>query len=122
MTQSLNLAEYVNPQVIFSGQQADTTEDTLFTCPANSTAIIKHGTVCNTSSSSVNVSISVLRSGQATGTGQHHVISAYPLAAGDTLSLTDYLGECCLQPGDFITAQASVAAAVDIVLSGVVSS
>lgn len=99
---------------------ADTNEDLLYTCPFASAAVIKHGTICNTSTASVNVSISVLRSGQAQGTGQHRIISNYPLAAGDTLSLHDYLAECCLQPGDAITAQASAAGVADVILSGVV--
>jgi hypothetical protein len=105
--------------VLFSGQLGDTNEDTLYTAPASSSAIIKHGTLCNVSAGAVTVSVNVLRSGQATGTATHRMISAYPLAAGDTLPLADFMKDLSLGPGDFITAQASAAGAVVIVLSGV---
>jgi hypothetical protein len=110
------------PKVLFSGQLGDVNEDVIYAPAAAHSAIIKSGSVCNTSGAPVIVNVSVLQSGQATGTATHRVISGYSLAAGDTLSLKDYLAGVCLGPGDQITAQASVTAVVDVVLSGIENS
>jgi len=109
------------PKVLYSGQLTDTTEDVLYTAPTPGSAVLKHGTACNISAGVVNLSLSILRSGQTLGTGAHRVINGYQLAAGDTLSLADFIAGCCLGPGDFIAAQGSVANALDIVISGVES-
>lgn len=112
-------ASHASPKVLVSQQMADVTEDTVYTAPAGGAATLKHGTVCNSSGGAANVSLSILKSGQATGGGQHRVISQYALAAGDTLPLGDYIGDAQLGPGDFVTVQASVANAIDVVISGV---
>jgi hypothetical protein len=117
--QDITKAAAITPKVFFSGQLGDVNEDTLYTVPAASSAIIRQGTICNVTGATVSVSLNVMRSGQATGTLTHRVISAYPLAAGDTLSLADYVKGLTLGAGDFLTAQASSSAAIVIVLSGV---
>lgn len=112
-------ATHASPKVLASQQMADTTEDTVYTAPATGSAVLKHGTVCNVSGSTATVSVAVLKSGTATGSGQHRVLNAYPLAAGDTLPLGDYIDGCCLGPGDFVTVTAGTANAIDVILSGV---
>lgn len=110
------------PKILYSGQLAATTDATLYTVPTSGSTVIKHGTVCNISASSVTITaISVVPSG-GTASGVHRVVSGYVLAANDTLSLTDYLAGCCLSAGDSIHAQAATAAALDIIITGVENS
>lgn len=111
-------AVHMDPKVLYSGQLADAADHLLYAPAAGASAIVKHGTVCNVSGASVNVTVRVIPSGGSVD-GSHTVISAYPLAAGDTLPLGDYLDGCCLGPGDAVHVQASAGGAVDVVLSGV---
>ncbi len=108
------------PKVLCSMQLSATTATTVYTVPAGSSAIVKHGVACNTGTASCNVTVSVVPSG-GTADATHRVLSAFPLGAGDSLSLADYLGEANLGPGDFISAQASIAAVLDVILTGVES-
>lgn len=107
-------------QVLFSGQLATTAATTIYTVPSSKTVKIAQGTVCNTSGSTVNVTVSVLKSGD-TADGTHAVISAYPLAAGDTLALKDYLGGAMLAEAEAISVTVSTANVVDVVITGAVS-
>lgn len=111
-----------SPRVLYSGQLADTNEDTLYTAPAGGSCVLRHGTLTNVTGAAVNISLSILKAGQTAGSGQHRILYNYALPAGDTLSLLDYLGGACLGPGDFVTGAASVASAIDVVISGVENS
>lgn len=51
-----------------------------------------------------------------------HLVLSYPLAPGDTLSLTSFLAGMNLGPGDAIYVGASVANAINVSITGVVSS
>lgn len=106
---------------ILCSLQVGTGEQTVYTVPPNSTVRVSHGTLCNTSGATVTVSLSLLPSG-ATVDATHRVISVYPLAAGDTVSLRDYLDGHMMAPGDFISVNASAAGTIDVILSGTVSS
>lgn len=120
MAQNLIGVTSMLPKVLCSTQLSATTATTVYTAPAGSSAIVKHGVACNTSAAPVNVTLSIVPSG-GTVDGTHRVISAFPLAAGDSLPLGPYIGGANLGPGDFISAQASVANVLDIVLTGVES-
>lgn len=118
MSQNLLQVTSMLPQVLVTQQDASG-EQTVYTCPASSTVKITQGTICNTSGAAVTTSVAVVRSG-GTADGTHRVIAGYPLAAGDTLPLRDYLLGVQLGPGDFISVNCSVGSAVDVVLCGVV--
>lgn len=107
-------------QILYSGQVATTSATTLYTVPSGKTVKITSGTICNASASSVNVSLSVLKSGD-TVDGTHLVLSTYPLAAGDTLPLKDYLGGALLAEAEAISVTVSTGAVIDVVLTGAVS-
>jgi len=107
-------------QILYSGQLSTTSATTVYAVPASTTVKIASGTVCNTSASTVNVTVALLKSGD-TADGTHSVISVYPLAAGDTLPLRDYLGGAMLATGEAISVTASTANVVDVVLTGAVS-
>lgn len=107
-------------QILFSGQLTTTSATSVYTVPASKTAKITQGTVCNTSGSAVTVSVSLLKSGD-TADGTHAVISGYSLAAGDTLSLKDYLGGALLAEGEAVSVTAGTANVLDVVLTGAVS-
>lgn len=102
--------------VLYSGLLTTTAATQVWTTPSAVVAV-SHGTICNTSTLSVTVSLSVLPPG-ATVDGTHVAISNYSLAAGDTLSLKDYLAGATLGYGDSIWVTASAANAVTVVLSG----
>lgn len=107
-------------QILYSGQLATTTATSVYTVPANTTAKVATGTACNTSTSAVTVSVSLHKVGD-TADGTHRVISAFSLAAGDSLSLTDYIGGAMLAEGESISITAGTANAIDVVLTGAVS-
>jgi hypothetical protein len=108
-------------QILYSGQLSTTSATTVYTVPASTTAKVSQGTLCNTSASAVLVTLSLLKSGD-TADGTHTVISAYSLAAGDTLALKDYIGGAMLATGEAISVTASTANVIDVVITGAVSS
>lgn len=108
-------------QILYSGQLSSTSATSIYTVPASKTAKVSSGTMCNTSGSAVNVSLSLLKSGD-TSDGTHAVVSSYSLAAGDTLSLKDYLGGALLAENEAISVTVGTANAVDVVITGAVSS
>jgi hypothetical protein len=108
-------------QALLASQQVGSTNETaIYTVPANKAVKLAQGSLCNTTSAPVTVSLSLVPSG-GTADGTHRVIASYSLAAYDTLPLGDYLGGHMLGPGDFISVQASAATAVTVVISGAVS-
>lgn len=109
-------------QILYSGQIAGTSATTIYTVPSSPDRTVKvaSGTICNTSASPVNVSLSVLKVGDSVD-GTHLVLATYPLAAGDTLPLKDYLGGLMLATGEAISITVSTGAVIDVVLSGTVS-
>lgn len=100
--------------VLYSGQPGAGTT-TVYTCPAATTTKLTQGSLCNTTSAAVTVSLSLHQAGQAVD-GTHRVINNYVLAANDTLPLADYLGGHMLGPGDFVSVV--LVAGVSVVLSG----
>ena len=115
------LLTHMYGQLLYSGQLSTTSATSVYTVPASTTAKITQGTLCNTSGAIVNVTVALLKSGD-TADGTHTVISAYPLAAGETLALKDYLAGHMLATGEAISVTASTANVIDVVISGAVSS
>lgn len=118
-TQNLFGASSGLPQVLVSHWLA-ASETTQYTCPANSSVKIAGARLTNTTGSAVTVSVSVVKSGDTAGPS-NRVLSSYSLAAGDGIIL-DELKDLFLGPGDFVSAIASGATAVSLVMSGVVFS
>jgi hypothetical protein len=108
-------------QILFSGQLSTTAATTLYTVPSNTTTKVATMTLCNTTGAAVAVTVHMLKVGD-TADGTHSVISGYNLGAGDTLSLRDYLGGAMLASGEIIAVTAGTANAVDVVITGAVSS
>jgi hypothetical protein len=108
-------------QILYSGQLSTTTATAVYTVPSGKTVKVAQGSICNTSTAAVLVSVSLLKSGD-TADGTHAVISGYSLAAGDTLALKDYLGSAMLAEAEAISVTAGTANAVDVVITGAVSS
>jgi hypothetical protein len=107
-------------QILYSGRIAGTSAVSVYTVPTGKTVKVATGTVCNTSGSAVNVTVGLLKSGD-TADGTHEVIHTYPLAAGDTLSLTEHIGGAMLNEGEAVSVTAGTGAALDVVLTGAVS-
>lgn len=108
-------------QILYSGQLSTTAATTLYTVASNTTTKVATMTLCNTTGSAVTVTVQLLKVGD-TADGTHAVISGYSLGAGDTLSLRDYLGGAMLATGEVISVTAGTASAVDVVITGAVSS
>lgn len=106
--------------VLYSNQLADTSATTIYTAPASSGVKIASLALHNTSAAAVTVSVSVVPTG-GTAAATNRVISGYSLAAGDTLSLADYLGGAFLGEGDFISVTAGTGAVLNAVLTGTVA-
>lgn len=66
------------------------------------------------------VSVSLHQVGQALD-GTHRVVAGYSLAAGDSLSLKDYLGGAFLAEGEFVSVQSGTANVLTMILTGAVS-
>lgn len=123
MANNIMAAATAAPQVLVSQQlaAAETTQYTSPTSPSTASGTkIATATLTNTSGAAVTVSLSVLKVGQ-TADGTHRVLSGYSLAAGDSIALSELVG-VFLGPGDFVSAIASAATSVTLVMSGVVFS
>jgi hypothetical protein len=118
-TQNLMDATSALPQVLVTSQLT-TSEATYYTGPANSAVKISSARLTSTSGSAVTVSISLVKTGGTAG-NSNRVLSSYSLAAGDGTDLPE-LKDAFLGPGDFISAIASSATSVTLVVSGVVFS
>lgn len=111
---------------VLVSQQLAATETTQYTAPATiSSAPLKlvriaNATLTNTSASPVTVSVSLVKSGGTAG-ASNRILAAYALSAGDSLPLSMLAGHF-LGAGDFISAIASTAAVVALVISGAVVS
>lgn len=104
------------PQILVS-QQVGTVDAAVYTVASSTSATVASASICNVTASPVNVSVSLVKAGTALGDATHRVLSTYPLAANDTLDLTMIRG-ALLGSGDMISAFASTAAAVDLVVTG----
>lgn len=105
--------------MILCSVQSPTGEAPVYVCPLGRQATITTGSVCNISASAVTVSVSVVPFGAAVD-NTHRVVSNYSIAAGDTLSLDDYIAGSVLAAGDLVSVNASAGTAIDVVLSGTV--
>lgn len=117
MTTNLMSGTSIVPKLLVSTQIASTSATTVYTVPALTTVKLSQGSLCNTSGSAVNVSLSLVPSGGTADT-THRVVSVFSLPAGDTLSLRDYIAGHFMGPADFISVTCSASGAVDVVISG----
>lgn len=115
----INVASMVR-RVLASGQLSATTATTIYTVPATSEAKVGSFSLTNVTASVVPVTVAVVPSG-GTLDATRTVLSAYPLAAGDTISHKDALSALdglILEGGALISITAGTAAAVNYLLSG----
>lgn len=118
MSTNLLAATTVTPKVLASTRIGATSATTVYTVPASTTAKIAQGSICNSSASAVNVSLSIVPAGGSVD-GTHLVVSTYSLAAGDTLPLLGYIGGAMLGPSDFVSVTVSTINVIVVVLTGV---
>lgn len=107
-------------KILASGQLAGTSNTTVYTVPALSAVKIASATLTNISGAAVTVSVSVVPSGGTVDT-THRVVSAYSLAPSDSTLLMEFMG-ALLDAGAFISVSASAGAAINYLITGVVSS
>ncbi len=103
---------------LYAGTLSGTSQVTLYTVGASKSCKVSTVTLCNVSANTVSATFCVVPSGGTAGAA-NAVVYVYTMAAGDTLSLTPYVGGAMLGEGDFISAQASVTAALTVIATGV---
>lgn len=108
--------------ILASSQVANaTTDTTIYTVPGTTTAVkIVTFSLTNRSGNAVTVTVSVVPLGGALD-GTHVVMSAFPLAAGDSTKVTEVEG-ALLDAGAFISVNVSAAASINYLLTGTVAS
>lgn len=107
-------------KVLVSAQCTIAGNNTVYTVPALSAVKISSACLCNTTSSAVTVSVSLVPSGGTAGV-TNRVVNAYSLAANDSMVLTEILG-AMLDAGASINVNTSTANAVNAAITGAVSS
>jgi hypothetical protein len=122
MANNLMAATTAAPSVLVS-QQLASSETTQYTSPTGSTnsgTKIASAVIANTNAvggASVTVSISIVKVSGTAGAA-NRVLPAFTLVAGDDYVLGELAGQF-LGPGDFISALASTASVVSLVVSGI---
>jgi|SRR5687767_12829321 len=98
--------------------QVGVTDTTIYTCPASTSAVIKKIAIVNTSGTDRTVKINHVPSGGSVGPTNVILNTTTILAGGGA---TDDDAILLLQAGDFISAIASAAGAITVVLYGIES-
>lgn len=93
----------------------------VITAASNTAVKIGAAVICNITGGNINVTIGICPNAVTPGDTQA-VVFDYPLAAGDSLPLWDYLGDQYLGEGDSVIAKASANNAVVFSATGVVFS
>ena len=121
-TVNLMNATSMKETLFVSGQLTTTSASTVYTVPSNSGIKLSAAALCNTSSATVSITgLHIVPSGGSAST-TNKIVHSYSLAAGDTLSLTNYLGGMMLGDGDSIAVQVGTANAVNVIISGAIAS
>lgn len=111
-------------KILASGQVAGTGATTVYTVPGSSAVKVATCSLTNITASAVTVTVAVVPSG-STNDGTHTVLSAYSLAANDTISAQDVLSALTglmLDAGATVQVTAGTATSIDYLLTGAVSS
>jgi hypothetical protein len=103
----------LTPAVLYSGGQLTTSPAALFTCPANTKAVLTPSTFANLDTVARVLTVYLVRAGQTAGAA-NTLIPGVTIAAGDSL-VPDELPGQTLGVGDSIQAKADVAATITCV-------
>lgn len=106
----------VTARALFSAKQAESTETTQYTAPANTRTIIDKFTATNTSGAAATLTVRIVPSG-GSASASNTIISARSVAPGTTELCADMVTHI-LNPGDFISTLASAASSITIRASG----
>jgi len=105
-------------KVLASTRLSTTSATAVYTVGASKCAKVSTGSLCNVSTTAaVTVTVELVQSG-GTADGTHCVLSGYSLAAGDTLSLAEFIAGHMLGEGDFISVTAGTANVLCVVITG----
>lgn len=115
------IAAQAHPGVLVSEQLAAAGEQVVYTCPPNCAARVSFASLANISGAVVTCGFGVARSGAGLDNTHKVLPETTSIAAGAAEPIN--VGEgIWLGDGDSITANPGTAAAIDVVLSGVVYS
>lgn len=103
-------------RALVNSKQAESSETTQYTAPANTRTIVDKMTATNTTGGAVTLTTRLVASGGTAG-ASNSVMSAQSIAAGATYLCPEVSGHV-LNPGDFISTLASAATSITIRVSG----
>lgn len=106
--------------ILFVGQLG-TANTTAYTVPANTGIKVATCACVNVSGAAANLTLWLQPAAVSTADATNRLISAYPVTAGSTVILDAVVG-AFLGAGDKIIAVSSVASALDLTITGVLSS
>jgi hypothetical protein len=106
----------VTAKPLFEGIFAAAADTTQYTAPSGTRTIIDKFTACNDDILARTITINLVPSGGAAGTG-NQIVKSKALAAGETYTFPEVVGHV-LSTGDFISTNASVAGVVSVRASG----
>lgn len=89
------------------------------TCPTGEAVKVGSAVICNITGAAVIVTIAIVPFGQ-TPNDDFAVLYQYPLSAGDSFPLWDYLGDQWLAEGDSVCAKCATPGAVVFTATGLV--
>jgi hypothetical protein len=102
-------------KTLIPAKQAENAQTTQYSA-TNVRAVINAFTVTNTSASTATISVNLVTSGGSAGDG-NLIVKTKSVLAGETISLSALVGQT-LEPGAFISTNASAATALTIRCSG----
>jgi len=114
-TPNLKSIATVTPGILDSRQLANGA-NTVYTVPASKAVKLASLVLANVTAVPVTVTVSIVPSGGAVD-GTHVIVSAYVLAANDSVTITEVAG-LWMGDGDKVAINSSAAASVDSTLSG----
>lgn len=106
----------ITAKPLFDAQFASATDAVVYTAPVGTRTIIDKFAACNTDGTARTITVNIIPAGQSVGS-QNIITSALSLTAGQSADLPEQKNQI-LNPGDQISAKASIASKVVIRASG----
>lgn len=107
------------PKVLFGPTQLTSSDVTQYTSPATTTTTVTRCVFTNVDTVQRTLTVNVVRSGGGVA-ATNEMVAAYPISPGEAYVAPELAG-LILGPGDFISAKASAANAINAVGSGYTS-
>jgi len=91
-----------------------TSTNTVYTCPANTTAVVIGVTLCNLKTTGVEATLQV---NDTSASATSHLLKSAPVPSGSSIVVVGGEQKIVLEAGDSIRCAASAASAIDVTMS-----